>query len=108
MIVGFVMGTATLLFSYPYSLEYHTLEHHSGTVSKVERRIVTDGSESANITREVAFWFEGEELAYGTTDIRLNGVKPGDVVELRRQLNWNYGGVDHWDVKFLDLTPAAN
>lgn len=87
---------------FPWTPSYHTLQEHSGQIVRVEQRYVTDGTKSANITKEMAFWLSGEKEAYQTDDIRFQGLKAGDFVEIRRQKHWVYGGQNYWNATLLD------
>ncbi len=92
---------AMLGAAHPFPARYHMLELHTGKVVKVEQRVVTDGGEYANMTKEVAFWLDGERNAYITEDVRLTSLKDGQAITLRRQASWNYGGEDTWHVTYV-------
>lgn len=96
-LIGLVVGCL-----FPWAPSYHTMERHSGEIVRVEQRYVTDGSSATNITKEMAFWLSGEKEAYQTDDIRFQGLKAGDFVEIRRQKHWVYGGQNYWNATLLD------
>ena len=103
--VAFIVMIMGCLF--PWGLSFHVLEQHTGTVSRVEQRYVTSGSDSnVNITKEIVFWLNGENKAYVTDDIRFQALKPGDAVNLRRQEQFNYGGTNTWGTTYISVSPA--
>lgn len=99
--VGALMLVPVLIGTFPWLPQYHVLETHAGKVVKVEARIITDGSKSANLTKEMAFWLEGETNAYHTTDLRLNGLKAGQTLTVQRWDTWVYGGQNYWQTLYV-------
>lgn len=102
MLLAAVMLISGLIGLFPYHPRYLMLVPHTGTVRKVQRWML-DGSVGSINATEVAFYLRGEPMAYVTSDIRFSGLKPGDVVSIRRQAVWNYAGEDTWAVEYLGV-----
>lgn len=100
-VVGAVIVIPALIFTFPWLPQYHVLEMHTGKVVKVEARVVTDGNKYANITKEIAFWMEGETEAYVTNDVRLTDLKAGETLTVNRWDQWVYGGQNFWNVLYV-------
>jgi len=95
----FLAGIA--LFTFPQLPQYHVLDQHTGKVVKVAQRVITDGSEKANLTKEIAFWMEGETEAYYTTDLRLTNLTEGQMLTVQRWDTWVYGGENYWKTIYV-------
>ena len=102
MLFAALMLVIGLTGLFPYHPRYLMLVPHTGTVRKVQRWML-DGSVGSINATEVAFYLRGEPMAYVTSDIRFSGLKPGDVVSIRRQAVWNYAGEDTWAVEYLGV-----
>lgn len=102
MVFATILLISGLIGLFPYAPRYLMLVPHTGTVRKVQRWLV-DGSVGSINATEVAFYLRGERMAYITSDIRFSGLKPGDVVHIRRLAVWNYAGEDVWSVEYLNV-----
>ncbi|MEO5949744.1 MAG: hypothetical protein ABIP74_05045 [Candidatus Saccharimonas sp.] len=101
LVIGGIAAIGILIFTFPWLPQYHVMESHTGTVAKVEKRVVTDGNKYANITKEIAFWMDGESEAYITDDVRLTSVNEGQTLTLNRWKHFVYGGQEYWNVLYV-------
>lgn len=100
-VIGAVVAIGISIGTFPWAFQYHVMELHTGKVVRVEQRLITDDSSKANLTKEIAFWMEGEPRAYITEDVRLTGLKPGQTLTVNQHIKWNYGGEDSIDIIYV-------
>ena len=94
-VAGIAFGT------FPWQPQYHVMELHTGKIVRVEQRLVTDGSSKTNITKELAFWMDGEREAYYTDDLRLTNLTEGQTLTVQRWDTWVYGGENYWKTVYV-------
>lgn len=94
-VAGIAFGT------FPQLPQYHVLDQHTGKVVKVAQRIITADTEKANLTKEIAFWMEGETEAYYTDDVRLTNLTEGQTLTIQRWDTWVYGGENYWKTIYV-------
>lgn len=100
-VIGAVVAIGIAIGTFPWALQYHVMELHTGKVVKVEQRLVTEDSGKTNLTKEIAFWMEGEPRAYITEDVRLTGLKPNQTLTVNQYAKWNYGGEDNMFIVYV-------
>lgn len=100
---AFISLGATAWGMYPYSAEYHQWRDVSGTVAKIDDRLIGtgDGMETKFVVR-----FEGSGMQFACDDTRCAQVEPGDALTLSCKRAWQYTGTDGYDCRFV-ATEAA-
>jgi len=100
----FLLGTpvAILIIAvwtlWPFSKEYHYWTPVTGSVEKVDRRIVADGE---GVAEKIVIKFRDDDLAYGIEDTRGALIKEDDEVGLlcKRAHQWG-PSVDGYDCRW--------
>ncbi len=101
IIIGAIVIIGAAIGTFPWQPQYHVMELHTGKIVRVEQRLVTDGSSKANITKELAFWMDGEREAYYTDDLRLTNLTEGQTLTVQRWDTWVYGGENYWKTVYV-------
>lgn len=86
---------------YPWKSEYHHWVPKSGTVTRADSRLVSDGDKSME-TKYVVM-FAGDDQQYGVLDTRAAGVKTGDDLTITCVRTWQFSGTDGYDCNFVSL-----
>lgn len=89
---------------YPWKAEYHEWRPVSGTVERVDTRMLSN--ENGGTYQKVVIKFVGNEQQYGVDDTRAAGLKEGDkaVITCKRAYQW--AGTHGYDCAFVDMEPA--
>ena len=88
---------------YPYSNEYHQFRAVSGTVERIDKRLISSGD---SMQDKFVVRFEGSDLQFGCDDTRCSQVDPGDALELSCKREWQYTGTDGYNCRFTSTAPA--
>lgn len=95
---------ATAWGMYPYDMQYHRYRHVTGTVDKVEARMLADGDAT---TQQYAVRYRETSETYRCDDSRCSLLKPGDHLELWCIREWQYASTSGWGCRFDRTTPTA-
>lgn len=102
VLVAFVFVGCTALPQigmYPYKAEYHQWRDVSGTVDKIDRRLI---SKSDSMEDKFVIRFEDSNGAqFGCDDTRCASVEEGDALTLSCKRAWQYTGTDGYDCRFV-------
>jgi hypothetical protein len=90
---------------YPFSAEYHQWREASGTVVKIDKRLISSGKDS--MEDKFVVRFEGDGQQFGCDDTRCAGVEVGDSLTLSCKRAWQYTGTDGYDCRFVSTEAAA-
>ena len=101
IIIGAIVIIGAAIGTFPWQPQYHVMELHTGKIVRVEQRLVTDGSSKANITKELAFWMDGEREASYTDALRLTTPTEGQTLTVQRWDTWVYGGENYWKTVYV-------
>lgn len=96
-----VTVAVTWWWMYPWKSEYHHWVPRSGTVARVDSRLISDGDKSMQ-TKFVVL-FTGDDQQYGVVDTRVAGVKAGDRLAITCVRIWQFSGTDGYDCNFVSL-----
>lgn len=96
-----VTVAATWWGMYPWKSEYHHWVPKSGTVARVDSRLISSGDKS--METKFVVMFAGDEQQYGVLDTRAAGVKTGDRLTVACVRIWQYSGTDGFDCNFVSL-----
>lgn len=94
LVIGILFGY------YPYKAEYHQWREVSGTVHKVNKRILSDGSGNMQ-QKYVVQYEESPGRAFGCEDTRCALVDVGDTLTMKCKRVWQYSGSDGWDCNYI-------
>lgn len=83
---------------YPFDAEYHQWRETSGTVAKIDKRLIGSG-DSMEDKFVVRFTSDGQQ--FGCDDTRCAGVSVGDKLTLSCKRAWQYTGTDGYDCRFV-------
>lgn len=102
--VGIIIGTAAPVTGmWPYKAEYHQWQHHGGTVTSIDKRLVSAGSDS--MEEKFVVTFEGDAQQYGCQDTRCASVEEGDTLHLSCKRVWEWAATDGFDCRFVGYEP---
>ena len=101
----FVIVTLTPAGMYPYKAEYHQWREVSGTVEKIDRRLIGNG-DSMEDKFVIRFAYSGGRQ-FGCDDTRCASVEPGDALTLSCKRAWQYTGTDGYDCRFVSTEAAS-
>lgn len=100
-----VSGTAAALLVvvglagfYPYGAEYHQWRPVSGTVAKIDKRLIGNGK---GMEEKFVVVFAGDGQQYGCNDTRCASVRPGDSLAITCKRTWQFAGTDGYDCNFV-------
>jgi len=97
---GIVVGAGTLVSMWPLKHEYHHWAPKSGTVSEVNRRLVSDNDHGM----QEAYLITVNGNLYSVNEARGGAVKPGDFIRLKCKKAYVWGSSNHgWDCKWHQL-----
>ncbi len=96
-----VVVAMTWWFMYPWKSEYHYWMPKSGTVARVDSRMVSTGDKS--METKFVVMFTGDDQQYGVLDTRAAGVKTGDTLTITCKREWQFSGTDGYDCNFVSL-----
>ncbi len=85
---------------YPYGAEYHQWRNVSGTVEKIDSRLISVGK---SMEDKFVVRFVGSGLQFGCDDTRCSQVGEGDALTLSCQRAWQYTGTDGYDCRFVSM-----
>jgi hypothetical protein len=103
--VAFIVGTALPSFGmYPYKAEYHQWRDVSGTVEKIDKRLI--GSSDKMEDKFVIRFANSGGRQFGCDDTRCASVTAGDWLKLSCKRVWQYTGTDGYDCRFSDTKAA--
>lgn len=94
-IVLVALGTVAAMW--PLKAEYHRWEPKTGTVTEINRRLISDGDRSMN-ERIVVRYGDGQE--YGCDDTRCSLLKRGDALTLMCKREYQWTGTPDWSCNF--------
>lgn len=89
---------------YPYRAEYHQWRDVSGTVVKIDKRLIGSGDKMED---KFVVRYEGSTLQFGCDDTRCAQVEEGDSLTLSCKRAWQYTGTDGYDCRFVSTEAAA-
>lgn len=96
-----IVAAVTWWGMYPWKSEYHHWVPKSGTVARVDSRLVSDGDKS--MQTKFVVMFSGDDQQYGVLDTRAAGVKTGDRMTVTCVRIWQFSGTDGYDCNFVSL-----
>lgn len=99
-----LIGLALWWGMYPWKAEYHEWRAHSGTVSKLDSRIVSAGDHGGSMDKYVVK-FEGDDQLYGVLDTRMANVEVGDELVITCVRRWQWSGSHGYDCNYVDSEP---
>jgi hypothetical protein len=97
-----VLGLYTWAVWPPWDMHYHFYEPVTGTVAKVDKRMVSAGESS--MEEKILVTLDGEKDQYGCTDTRCTSLEEGDHVALMCLPVWQTYGTDGFDCEFTSAT----
>jgi len=89
---------------YPYKAEYHQWQPVSGTVAKVDKRLIGNGK---GMEEKFVVVFVGSGQQYGCNDTRCASVRPGDSLTITCKRTWQFAGTDGYDCNFVSTETAS-
>lgn len=95
---------ATTVGMYPYSAEYHQWRETSGTVTKIDKRLISTGD---GMSDKFVVRFDGDGQQFGCDDTRCASVEVGDALTLSCKRAWQYTGTDGYDCRFVSTEAAS-
>jgi hypothetical protein len=90
---------------YPYKGEYHQWRDVSGTVEKIDKRLIAHDKSMED--KFVVRFANSGGRQFGCDDTRCASVDPGDWLKLSCKRVWQYTGTDGYDCRF-SATRAAS
>lgn len=81
---------------FPWKIEYHQWTPVSGTVSKVDQRLL-------NATGKFVIKFSGSDQQYGVIDTRAAAIDVGDRLTITCVRRWQWSGTHGYDCNFVSL-----
>lgn len=98
VIVALIIFVAIAIGMYPYDAAYHQWQKHDGTITRIDKRLVSSGDKS--MEDKFVVTFAGSDQQYGCLDTRCASLRVGDYLSLRCKRVWEYGATDGYDCKF--------
>ncbi len=89
---------------YPYDMEYHRYKHVTGTVDRVEARMLADGEATS---QQYAVRYQGTGEVYRCDDSRCSLLRQGDQLELWCIREWQYASTSGWVCRFDKTVPRV-
>lgn len=102
-VVTLILGVAGY---YPFGGEYHQFRDVSGTVAKIDSRLIAksgSGSDTKFVVR-----FDGSPMQFACDDTRCAQVAEGDALTLSCKRAWQYTGTDGYDCRFVSTDASAD
>lgn len=93
---------------YPWKAEYHEWRPISGTVAKVDSRLMSTGAGDGSMEDKFVVTFEGNPQRYGILDTRAASVEPGDSLTITCVRRWQWSGTHGHDCNFVELVPGGS
>lgn len=91
LIVFVVVLLGGLVAYFPYEAQYHQWRTISGTVEKIDKRLI---AEDKGMAERYVLMIDGQP--YGVDDTRAATVEPGDQVSIKCRRDWQYASVPGW------------
>lgn len=82
----------------PLDMDYHRYSTVTGTVTSVEKRLVSDGE---GMSEKYVVQLEGDTQQYGCLDTRCSAIKENEDVELSCLRVWAWYGSDGFDCEYI-------
>lgn len=99
-----VILTLTPWGMYPYKAEYHQWRTVSGTVEKIDKRLIGNGDSMED--KFVVRFADSNGAQFGCDDTRCASVEAGDALTLSCKRVWQYTGTDGYDCRFVSTEAA--
>ena len=104
-VVSVIIILAVVVGYYPYGNQYHQFQPKYGTVTAIDKRIVSAGSSS--MQEKFVVTFEGSKQQYACMDTRCATIEVGDDLSLSCIREWEYSATDGWDCRYVDWEEKA-
>lgn len=92
------IGLASPLGMYPYDSEFHQWREVTGTVDRIDSRLVAD---SEGMSERYIFVIDGHK--FGVDDTRAAAASKGDTVTLRCKREWQYAANSGWGCRWAGV-----
>lgn len=107
-IMCWVLGGLTVIGMgvgyYPYGGDYHQYRNVSGTVAKIDSRLI--GNSGGGTDTKFVVRFDGSATQFACDDTRCAQVDEGDALTLSCKRTWQYTGTDGYDCRFVKTEAA--
>lgn len=97
-IILIVVGAWVALAWPPFDMDYHRYDTVTGTVTSVEKRLVSEGE---GMSEKYVVALDGDSQQYGCLDTRCSAIKKGEPVEMSCIRVWAWYGSDGFDCEFI-------
>lgn len=92
-ICGFLLLITPLMY-FPYDMDYHARREVSGTVARVDSRILSEGE---GFEEKIVITFDGSNIQFGCKDTRCASLREGDWVQLLCTKDYDWNSTDGWN-----------
>ena len=90
---------------FPYGNQYHQFQPKYGTVTSIDKRLVS--SSSSSMEEKYVVTFEGSKQQYACMDTRCATIEVGDDLSLSCIREFEYSATDGWDCRYVDWEEKA-